>query len=84
MVAGLRDEKGLSIQCVRSLPVFNTTPSTQASEGQLYSYTPQCTDPEGALVTLSVGAGDSCGGQVTGGTYRWTPERQIHIQPPSQ
>ncbi len=71
--AGLRDEKGLSIQCVRSLPVFNTTPSTQASEGQLYSYTPQCTDPEGALVTLSVAAGDSCGGQVTGGTYRWTP-----------
>ena len=70
---GLRDEKALSIMCVRSLPVFNTTPSTQASEGQLYSYTPQCTDPEGALVTLSVAAGDTCGGQVSGGTYRWTP-----------
>ncbi len=71
--AGLRDEKGLSIQCVRSLPVFDTTPSSQAEEGQTYIYDVQCNDPEGALVMLNVAAGDTCGGQIQNGDYRWTP-----------
>ncbi len=71
---GLTDEATLTIGCVPSLPVFASTAPPEAFEALEYRYDVQCSDPEGAAVTLRVGAADTCGGQLQGTVYAWTPD----------
>jgi hypothetical protein len=47
-------------------------PATMASEHQLYSYTPSCTDTDGDQVMISL-TSNTCGGNFTGGAFSFTP-----------
>ncbi len=74
VAAGDKSATGvLSIDCVATLPKFTSTPTATAQEGIVYRYSPTCTDPNGASVAIVAGAGDTCGGTITGGAYEFTP-----------
>jgi hypothetical protein len=45
-------------------PVFTSVPGTEASEGVAYPYPIDCTDPDGNVTNVTVGALDTCGGTI--------------------
>jgi Cadherin-like domain len=68
----------LTIQCVNSLPIFDSTPLTTGTEHVLYGYNVMCSDPEGDSLSLAIGASDTCDGTIIDnndgtGTYSFTP-----------
>jgi alpha-tubulin suppressor-like RCC1 family protein len=71
--AGLVGEGVLSIECVRPEPVISSVPPTEATEATPLVYQVECSDPEGAAVTIMKGLEDTCNGIIQGNAYRWTP-----------
>ena len=68
----------INITAVNDPPSVSSSPS-DATENTAYSYDITCADPESDTLTLTLSAGNSCGGTVTDnsdgtGTYSgWTP-----------
>lgn len=52
---------------------FVVNPDLSAVEGQLYTYDASCISLNGELVNLSIGADDTCSGELDGALYKWTP-----------
>lgn len=75
--SGLIDEDVLTINCVRSLPVFTSTPPTEAQEHATLQYAVLCEDPEGGAVMVSKAPDDTCGGSMQGNTYVFTPDETM-------
>lgn len=55
-----------------SNPIFTSTPGTQATQGQVYSYGVAATDPAGGIVSFSLTTGPK-GASLKGNTLTWTP-----------
>ncbi len=70
---GRYDQQHLWTWCELSLPIFAGSPPTRLWEDAEYRYQPSCSDPQGLPVTLSVSDTDTCGGQMVGDSYVWTP-----------
>ncbi len=69
----MSDTAVLTISCTNGAPTFSSTAPVTASEGLQYSYTVTCVDPNGDPLTVAVGAGNTCGGTLSAGTYTFTP-----------
>ncbi len=77
----LSDINTLTIRCstVNNPPEFTSMAPTIGIENMLYVYDMTCTDADSDVLTLAVGAGDTCGGSITDnddgtGTYTFTPD----------
>jgi hypothetical protein len=79
----VRDDRGLGINHDWSVvvregvpgnrdPVFGSSPSTQAVAGELYTYRPTVSDPDGDDVSLTLTIGPE-GATLENGQVRWTP-----------
>ncbi len=60
----MSDTETLTIQCVNSLPAFDSTPLTTATEHVGYLYDISCTDPENDPIELQLGASHTCNGNL--------------------
>jgi hypothetical protein len=63
-------------------PTILTTPPPAATTYQPYTYEAACADPDGDLVTLGLGPGDTCGGAIQDhgnrqATYSFTPGADV-------
>jgi|GEM_PF-6595885 len=69
----------INITAVNDPPLISSSPA-DATENTAYTHNITCTDPEGDTLTLSLSAGNTCGGSVNDsgdgtGTYSgWTPD----------
>jgi hypothetical protein len=66
-------------------PSFTNSPIPEVTEGQLFSFTPEITEPEDEEITLYVSGYDSCGGVLDEGVYTFTapeptPPAGCHMQ----
>ncbi|MDA3864631.1 MAG: hypothetical protein PF689_12260, partial [Deltaproteobacteria bacterium] len=75
----MNDTETLTIDCVNSLPVFDSTPLTTATEYVGYLYNISCTDPENDSIELQLGASHTCNGNLVDngdgtGEFSFLPE----------
>ena len=68
------------VTCINDAPTITNSPSTSATEGIAYTYTPTVSDADGPGVVRSVLGADTCGGNFSGSTYSFT---QPGPQPPA-
>ena len=65
---------------VAAPPVFSLTTPGGASEGTLFTYTVQATDPQGGTVSYAL-ASAPAGATISGATINWTPTHAQSRQP---
>ena len=68
----------LTVDCTDRAPAFTSTAPVQVAEMEEYVYNITCADGDSDMVTITKGAGDTCGGQLTDylsgqGKYLFTP-----------
>ena len=70
----------VTVTCINDAPTITNSPSTTATEGVAYTYTPTISDADGPGIARSVLGADTCGGSFSGSTYGFT---QPGPQPPA-